>query len=79
MLPVLTAILGVPISAAYGFLALVSYLQKEIFTRLRTDSVSPPNTLGWLPETATTRGVCSRPCSRPKAGARPGARASVAD
>ena len=32
---VLAAILGVPISAvAYGFLALVSYLQKEIFTHL---------------------------------------------
>ena len=35
MLLVLAAILGVPISAAaYGFLALVSYLQKEIFTHL---------------------------------------------
>ena len=32
---VLAAILGVPISAvAYGFLALVSYLQKEIFIHL---------------------------------------------
>ena len=32
---VLAAILGVPIAAvAYGFLALVSYLQKEIFTHL---------------------------------------------
>jgi H+/Cl- antiporter ClcA len=32
---ILAAILGVPISAAaYGFLALVSYLQKEIFTHL---------------------------------------------
>ena len=32
---VLAAILGVPISAAaYGFLALVSYLQKELFTHL---------------------------------------------
>ncbi|MBV9095974.1 MAG: chloride channel protein, partial [Streptosporangiaceae bacterium] len=32
---VLAAILGVPVSAAaYGFLALVSYLQKEIFTHL---------------------------------------------
>ena len=32
---VLAAILGVPVSAvAYGFLALVSYLQKELFTRL---------------------------------------------
>jgi chloride channel protein, CIC family len=29
------AVLGVPVSAAaYGFLALVSYLQKEIFTHL---------------------------------------------
>jgi H+/Cl- antiporter ClcA len=35
ILLVLAAILGVPISAAaYGFLALVSYLQKEIFTHL---------------------------------------------
>ena len=32
---VVAAILGVPISAAaYGFLALVSYLQKELFTHL---------------------------------------------
>jgi H+/Cl- antiporter ClcA len=32
---VIAALLGVPVSAAaYGFLALVSYLQKEIFTRL---------------------------------------------
>jgi hypothetical protein len=32
---VLAAILGAPISVvAYGFLALVSYLQKEIFTHL---------------------------------------------
>lgn len=32
---VLAALLGVPVSAAaYGFLALVSYLQKEIFTQL---------------------------------------------
>ncbi len=32
---VLAAVLGVPVSAAaYGFLALVSYLQKEIFTHL---------------------------------------------
>ncbi len=31
----LAALLGVPVSAtAYGFLALVSYLQKELFTRL---------------------------------------------
>ena len=43
---VLAAILGVPISAAaYGFLALVSFLQEEIFTDLphglgfRTDPV----------------------------------------
>jgi H+/Cl- antiporter ClcA len=35
MLLVLAAMLGVPISAAaYGFLALVSYLQEEIFTHL---------------------------------------------
>jgi H+/Cl- antiporter ClcA len=35
MLLVVAAVLGVPISAAaYGFLALVSYLQKEIFTHL---------------------------------------------
>jgi H+/Cl- antiporter ClcA len=35
MLLVLAAILGVPISAAaYGFLALVNYLQKELFTHL---------------------------------------------
>jgi H+/Cl- antiporter ClcA len=41
---VLAAILGVPISAvAYGFLALVSYLQKEIFTHL-------PNGLGFTTE-----------------------------
>ena len=32
---VVAAILGVPVSAAaYGFLALVSYLQKELFTHL---------------------------------------------
>jgi H+/Cl- antiporter ClcA len=41
---VLAAILGVPISAvAYGFLALVSYLQKEIFTHL-------PHGLGFTTE-----------------------------
>ena len=41
---VLAAILGVPISAAaYGFLALVSYLQKEIFTHL-------PHGLGFATE-----------------------------
>ena len=35
MLLALAAIIGVPVSAvAYGFLALVSYLQKEIFTHL---------------------------------------------
>ena len=28
-------------------------------------------TLGWLTETATTRGTCWHPCSRPTAGARP--------
>jgi len=33
---VVAAVLGVPISAAaYGFLALVSYLQKELFTHPR--------------------------------------------
>ncbi len=38
------AVLGIPISAAaYGFLALVSYLQKEIFTRL-------PQALGFTAE-----------------------------
>src|SRR5580704_17806147 len=32
---ILAAVLGVPVSAAaYGFLALVSYLQREIFTHL---------------------------------------------
>jgi H+/Cl- antiporter ClcA len=41
---VLAAILGVPISAvAYGFLALVNYLQKEIFTHL-------PHGLGYSTE-----------------------------
>ena len=41
---VLAAILGVPISAvAYGFLALVSYLQKEIFIHL-------PHGLGYSTE-----------------------------
>jgi H+/Cl- antiporter ClcA len=41
---ILAAILGVPISAvAYGFLALVSYLQKEIFTHL-------PHGLGFATE-----------------------------
>lgn len=41
---VLAAILGAPISAvAYGFLALVSYLQKEIFTHL-------PHGLGYSTE-----------------------------
>ena len=55
MLLVLAAILGVPISAAYGFLALVSYLQKEIFTHL-------PHGLGfstepvWWPLPALARG-----------------------
>ena len=40
----LAAILGVPVSAAaYGFLALVSYLQKEIFTHL-------PHGLGFATE-----------------------------
>src|SRR5215467_4712364 len=35
VLLVVSAVLGVPISAAaYGFLALVSYLQKELFTHL---------------------------------------------
>jgi len=44
MLLVLAAILGVPISAAaYGFLALASYLQKEIFTHL-------PHRLGFSAE-----------------------------
>ena len=43
---ILAAILGVPISAAaYGFLALVSYLQKEIFTHL-------PHGLGFSTEPA---------------------------
>src|SRR3984885_10920393 len=38
---ILAAVLGVPVSAAaYGFLALVSYLQREIFTHL-------PNGLGF--------------------------------
>jgi len=38
----LAALLGVPVSAsAYGFLALVSYLQKELFTRL-------PHGLGFI-------------------------------
>jgi len=41
---ILAALLGAPVSAAaYGFLALVSYLQKEIFTRL-------PNGLGFAAE-----------------------------
>jgi H+/Cl- antiporter ClcA len=41
---ILAAILGVPISAvAYGFLALVSYLQKEVFTHL-------PHGLGFTTE-----------------------------
>ena len=44
MLLALAAILGMPISAAaYGFLALVSYLQKEIFTHL-------PHGLGFFTE-----------------------------
>lgn len=43
---VIAAVLGVPISAiAYGFLALVSYLQKEIFTHL-------PHGLGFSAEPA---------------------------
>lgn len=42
----LAAVLGVPVSAAaYGFLALVSYLQKELFTRL-------PHGLGFASEPA---------------------------
>jgi len=46
MLLVLAAIIGVPVSAiAYGFLALVSYLQKEIFTHL-------PHGLGFSSEPA---------------------------
>src|SRR6476646_11710413 len=41
---VVAAILGVPVSAAaYGFLALVSYLQEEIFTHL-------PHGLGFATE-----------------------------
>src|SRR6476646_6549010 len=43
---VIAAALGVPVSAAaYGFLALVSYLQKEIFTHL-------PHGLGFQSEPA---------------------------
>src|SRR5690348_1789896 len=42
----IAALLGVPVSAAaYGFLALVSYLQKELFTRL-------PHGLGFASEPA---------------------------
>ena len=48
---VLAAILGAPISAvAYGFLALVSYLQKEIFTHLPHGlgyATAPPPGPGW--------------------------------
>ncbi len=57
MLLVLAAILGVPISAAYGFLALASYLQKEIFTHL-------PHGLGfstepvWWPLPVLAVGAC---------------------
>ena len=41
ILLILAAVLGAPVSAAaYGFLALVSYLQREIFTHL-------PNGLGF--------------------------------
>src|ERR1043165_650690 len=44
MLLALAAVIGVPVSAvAYGFLALASYLQKEIFTHL-------PNGLGFQSE-----------------------------
>ena len=47
MLLVLAAILGVPISAAYGFLALVSYLSRRRSSRTcHTGSVSPPNRYG---------------------------------
>jgi membrane protein required for beta-lactamase induction len=46
MLLGLAAVIGVPVSAvAYGFLALVSYLQKEIFTHL-------PHGLGFQSEPA---------------------------
>jgi membrane protein required for beta-lactamase induction len=46
MLLALAAVIGVPVSAvAYGFLALVSYLQKEIFTHL-------PQGLGFQSEPA---------------------------
>ncbi|HET9969785.1 MAG TPA: chloride channel protein [Streptosporangiaceae bacterium] len=46
VLLVMAAVIGVPISAtAYGFLALVTYLQKEIFTRL-------PHGLGFQSEPA---------------------------
>jgi membrane protein required for beta-lactamase induction len=44
---VVAAILGVPVSAAaYGFLALVSYLQKEIFTHLPHGLGFPPSRYG---------------------------------
>ena len=45
---VLAAILGVPVSAAaYGFLALVSYLQKELFTHLPHGLGFPAEPLWW--------------------------------
>ena len=54
---VLAAILGVPISAvAYGFLALVSYLQKEIFTYLPHGLGFTTEPVWWpLPDGAATR------------------------
>src|SRR5215469_1277722 len=49
MLLVVAAILGVPISAAaYGFLALVSYLQKELFLHL-PHGLGYANVPAWWP------------------------------
>jgi hypothetical protein len=46
---VMAAVIGVPVSAAaYGFLALVAYLQKEIFTHL-------PHGLGFRPSRCSGR------------------------
>ena len=51
---VVAAVLGVPVSAAaYGFLALVDYLQKEIFTHL-------PHGLGFRPRRCGGRCRCWR-------------------
>ena len=55
---VLAAILGVPVSAvADGFLCPVSYLQKELFTRLPNGLGFQAEPIWWLPPTLGVGGA----------------------